>query len=291
MKSCSYAAHPLLPSRDMTSFRLAVGAVMVVCAVAPVSASESETSSPRFAMTDVASPSAPPAGVPSPLKSPEDLKSPGKAPLLPPDGLPTAPPPDAIKPVEPQAEPAAPKRDPAAADGGTNDGSFRYLAVITGDCDSLVVADHTLPECAGKLLNVDFGNGRVAFLFSGREGENHVVTTFSGGVSQQSDARAYRLAIDRMSTTTVGAGGLPVTVVAAADGTCVMHGDPTHESTRFECRVHHAGTDTTATFRTVGHPEVYAGTPPGDAPASDEAEAQAFDRLAFRDRFPKTIDQ
>jgi hypothetical protein len=276
----------------MTSFRLAVGAVMVVCAVAPVAASESETdASARVAMTDVASPSAPPAGVPSPLKSPDDLHSPGKAPLLPPEGLPTAPPPDAIKPVEPQAEPAAPKADPAAADGDATDGSFRYLAVITGDCDSLVVANHTLPECADKLLNVDFGNGRVAFLFSGREGENHVITTFSGGASQQPDARAYRLTIDRMSTTTVGAGGLPVTVVAAADGTCVMRGDPTHESTRFECRVHHAGTDTTASFRTVGHPEVYAGVPPADKPSSDDAEAHAFERLAFRDRFPKTIDQ
>jgi hypothetical protein len=243
-------------------------------------------------MTDVASPTAPPAGVPSPLKSPDDLRSPGKAPLLPPEGLPTAPPPDAIKPVEPRANPEpAPKPDPASADEA-DQGNFRYLAVITGDCDSLVVADHTLPECADKLLNVDFGNGRVAFLFSGREGENHVITTFSGGVSQQPDARAYRLTIDRMSTTTVGAGGLPVTVVAAAEGTCVMRGDPTHESTRFECRVHHAGTDTTATFRTVGHPEVYAGTPPSDdKPYSDEAEAQAFDRLAFRDRFPKTIDQ
>ncbi len=288
MKSCTRAAHHLLPPLLMTSFRWVVGAVMVVCAVAPVAASESETGGSRFAMTDVASPSAPPVGVPSPLKSPEDLKSPGKAPLLPPEGLPTAPPPDAIKPVEPQG--SAPKADPASADDAT-DGRFRYLAVISGDCDSLVVADHALPECADKLLNVDFGNGRVAFLFSGREGENHVITTFSGGVSQQPDARAYRLTIDRMSTTTVGAGGLPVTVVAAADGTCVMRGDPTHESTRFECRVHHAGTDTTASFRTVGHPEVYAGVPPAEKPSSDDARAQAFDRLAFGDRFPRTIDQ
>src|SRR6185436_552852 len=125
-----------------------------------------------------------------------------KAPLLPPEGLPTAPPPDAIKPIEPRAKPAPPKPDPVAADDEATDGAFRYLAVITGDCDSLVVADHTMPECADKLLNVDFGNGRVAFLFSGREGENHVVTTFSGGVSKQPDARAYRLTIDRMSTTT-----------------------------------------------------------------------------------------
>jgi hypothetical protein len=263
---------------------------MAVCALvaslaispSPVAASSNDDSA-AVAVADIASPGAPPAAVPSPLKSPADLRSPGKAPLLPPEGLPTAPPPDAIKPVEPQAEPAAPKPDPAAANAD-GDGDFRYLAIISGDCDSLVVADHTMPECTDKLLNVDFGNGRVAFLFSGREGSNHVITTFSGGVSKQPDARAYRLAIDRMSTTTIGAGGLPVTVVAAADGVCTMQGDPTHESTRFECSVHHAGTDTTASFRTAGTPEVYAGRPRG-AP-------EATDRLAaFQDRFPKTIER
>jgi len=63
-----------------------------------------------------------------------------------------------------------------------------------------------------------------------------------------------------------------------------MQGDPTHESTRFECRVHHAGTDTTASFQTTGTPEVYAGTPHG--------ESEAIDRLAaFQDRFPKTIER
>jgi hypothetical protein len=124
----------------------------------------------------------------------------------------------------------------------------------------------------------------VAFLFSGREGANHVITTFSGGVSKQPDARAYRLTIDRMSTTTIGAGGLPVTVVASTEGLCTMQGDPTRESTRFECRVHHAGTDTRASFRTAGTPEVYAGAPRGDP--------EAIDRLAaFQDRFPKTIER
>ena len=265
----------------MTSSGLAVGALVATLAISPVAASSNHDFA-IAAVAEVASPGAAPAGVPSPLKSPQDLRSPGKAPLLPPEGLPTAPPPDAIKPIEPQGVPAVPKADPAAAVDG--DGAFRYLAVIRGACDSLVVADHTMPECADKLLNVDFGNGRVAFLFSGREGTNQVITTFSGGVSKQPDARAYRLTIDRMSTTTIGAGGLPVTVIASTEGLGTMQGDPTRESTRFECRVHHAGTDTTASFRTSGTPEVYAGTPRG--------ESEAIDRLAaFQDRFPKTIER
>ena len=50
----------------------------------------------------------PPAVVatPSPAKSPGSLP-----PLLPPEGLPTAPPPDAIKPVVPQAQGAGPAGD------------------------------------------------------------------------------------------------------------------------------------------------------------------------------------
>lgn len=43
------------------------------------------------------------AETPSPAKSPGSLP-----PLLPPEGLPTAPPPDAIKPVVPQAQIDAP---------------------------------------------------------------------------------------------------------------------------------------------------------------------------------------
>lgn len=50
----------------------------------------------------------PPAVVatPSPANSPGSLP-----PLLPPEGLPTAPPPDAIKPVVPQAQGAPPPGD------------------------------------------------------------------------------------------------------------------------------------------------------------------------------------
>jgi hypothetical protein len=50
--------------------------------------------------------------------SPSPVKSPGLAPLLPPAGLPTAPPPDSIKPVEPQAGPDSRELAPAAAGAG-----------------------------------------------------------------------------------------------------------------------------------------------------------------------------
>lgn len=256
----------------------------------------------RLTIADVASPMAPQAGVPSPLRSPGgELKSPGAAPLLPPAGLPTAPPPDKIKPIEPQAEPAKPKADPAAADVSgliEDDASFRYLAVLSGACDGLTVADHAVPECAGKLVNVDFGNGRVAFLFTGREGDTNVVTTFSGGESKQPENRVYKLSVDRMSTTTVDPrGGMPVTVVSAVEGDCTMRGDPTREQTHFTCRVSHAGTSTSANFHSTGKPEVYAGDASPDAPASEPEHAEGrqytdgFTNLAGRDRFPRAITQ
>lgn len=248
----------------------------------------------RFAVADVASPSAPPPAIPSPLRSPgNELKAPGAAPLLPPAGLPTAPPPDAIKPIEPKAEPAQPKADPAAAEVAAEDASFRYLAVLSGACDGLTVADHAVPECAGKLVNVDFGNGRVAFLFTGREGSRNVVTTFSGGASTQPERRVYRLAVDRMSTTTVDAEGLPVTVVSTVEGDCTMRGDPMHEATRFDCKVRHAGKDTTASFESSGTPEVYAGGAGPDAPAPVRRPdyADGFTNLAARDPFPRTVTQ
>jgi hypothetical protein len=52
---------------------------------------------------------------PAPRVTPSPLKSEGSlAPLLPPEGLPTAPPPDAIKPVEPQAGPDRRQLEPVA---------------------------------------------------------------------------------------------------------------------------------------------------------------------------------
>ncbi len=251
----------------------------------------------RLAVTDVASPGQLPAAIPSPLGSAGVLPS-GRAPILPPVGLPTAPPPDAIKPMVPEAKPARPKADPAAMGMDVEGGEpgFRYLAVLSGACDALVVADHAVPQCAGKLVNVDFGNGRVAFLFTGREGDTSVVTTFSGGTSEQPESRVYRLTIDRMSTTRVDAGALPVTVIGAAEGTCTMRGDPTRESTSFECRVRHDGKDTTARFESVGAPEVYAGVRNGTdgaraRTAERERAEEGFDGLTLGDRFPRTIDQ
>jgi hypothetical protein len=224
----------------------------------------------------VGSPSAPPPAVPSPLKSPPVMKSPAAAPLLPPEGLPTAPPPDKIKPIEPRGGPAVPKADPAAASAQADDLDYRYLAVIEGDCDELVVGDHALPACAGKLVNVDFGNGRVAFMFTGQEGDTTVVTTFSGGVSAQPHPRAYELTIDRMSTTTLGADRGAATVVVAAAGNCTMRGDPTHEQSRFECRVRNAGKETSARFRTSGAPAVYAGSR-GGSPDSVSNQSDGAD--------------
>lgn len=181
-------------------------------------------------------------------------------PLLPPAGLPTAPPPDQIKPMDPQGQPMQPKADPAAAEAAVDpDLDFRYLAVINGACDRLVVNDREVPDCAAKLVNVDFGNGRVAFMFSGREDDATVVTTFSGGASRQPDARAYHLTIDRMSMTRAANGGPAATVVVETEGTCTMTGDPTHEETRFECSVTNGGAETRAEFRTSGPPSVTAG--------------------------------
>src|SRR5436190_4124488 len=94
---------------------------------------------------------------------------------------------------------------------GTVD-EYRYLAVMSGSCDRFVVADREMPVCADKLVNVDFGNGRVAFMFTATEDGRTVITTFSGGESQQPDVRAYRLVVDRVSTTTVGADRMPATV-------------------------------------------------------------------------------
>ena len=166
---------------------------------------------------------------------------------------------------------------------GTVDG-YRYLAVMSGDCERLVVADREVSVCADKLVNVDFGNGRVAFMFTATDDAGRtVITTFSGGQSEQPDMRAYRLAVDRLSTTTVGADRVPATVVAAANGVCTMHGDPTHEPASFECRVSDDGRDTAARFRSVGAPAVYAGARSGGP--------DALTTLASRERWPDVVER
>jgi hypothetical protein len=165
---------------------------------------------------------------------------------------------------------------------GTVD-EYRYLAVMSGNCDRFVVADQEVPVCADKLVNVDFGNGRVAFMFTATDQGRTVITTFSGGQSEQPDMRAYRLAVDRVSTTTVGQNQPPATVVAAAAGVCTMRGDPTHEPASFECRVSDDGHDTAARFRSVGAPAVYSGTRSGGP--------DALTTLAFRERWPQVVER
>ena len=179
---------------------------------------------------------------------------------------------------------SAPAVGPARADElGTVD-SYRYLAVMTGSCDRFVVADREVPVCSDKLVNVDFGNGRVAFMFTATDEVGHtVITTFSGGESEQPDMRAYRLAVDRVSTTTVGTDRVPTTVVASAAGVCTMRGDPTHEPASFDCRVSDDGHDTAARFRSVGAPAVYAGTRSGGP--------DALTTLASRERWPDVVER
>lgn len=149
----------------------------------------------------------------------------------------------------------APAADPIPAQD-----DFSYLAVIAGACEQLVADGRAVTTCTDKLVNVDFGNGRVAFMFSGLHGGMPVITTFSGAASEQPAARDYHLTVDRLSTTTMAPGsGSPTTVVVAAVGACTMRGDPTHEQTRFECRVKSAGQETVGRFRTSGYPVVHAG--------------------------------
>lgn len=156
-----------------------------------------------------------------------------------------------------------------AAEAATSDGPpYRYLAVIAGDCEQLVLAgrDRTA-GCADKLVNIDFGNGRVAFVFTSPSERGAIVTTFLGRSSVQKDLRSYRLDIDEISTTTTDAEGQPESAVEAAAGQCAMVGDPTRERARFECTADRGSIRTVATFLSAGTPTVYAGAR-SDAPAT-----------------------
>lgn len=136
---------------------------------------------------------------------------------------------------------------------------FRYFAVIGGACERLVLAGRDATAgCRGQLVNVDFGNGRVAFAFTSPSEDGSIVTTFVGHASRQPDLRTYRLEVDEISTVTRGKDG-PTNVAERASGHCAMHGDPTREPTRFECT---AGR-TSARFVSTGMPTVYAGSRSG----------------------------
>jgi hypothetical protein len=148
---------------------------------------------------------------------------------------------------------------------------YRYLAVVAGDCEQLVLAgrDRTA-GCGDKLVNIDFGNGRVGFVFMSPSERGAVVTAFLGRSSVQPDLRTYRLDVDEISTTTTGAANQPENVVDPAEGHCAMIGDPTRERARFECTVERGSVRTAATFLSAGTPTVYAGdrSEEGGAPAA-----------------------
>lgn len=137
---------------------------------------------------------------------------------------------------------------------------YRYFAVIGGACERLVLAgrDQTA-GCRNELVNVDFGDGRVAFAFTSPSAGGSVVTTFLGHASAQPDLRTYRLEIDEISTVTRDASGTPINVAESVSGHCAMQGDPTRESARFECTAKREGGHTIATFVSAGAPTVYAG--------------------------------
>jgi hypothetical protein len=152
---------------------------------------------------------------------------------------------------------------------------YRYLAVIGGECERLVLAgrDQTA-GCRPQLVNVDFGNGRVAFAFTSPSDRGSVVTTFVGHASVQPDLRSYRLEVDEISTVTHGKDGSPKNVAEAASGHCAMKGDPTREPARFECTAKRADGQTSATFVSAGAPKVYAGNRSGldDSPQLSSGE-------------------
>lgn len=149
---------------------------------------------------------------------------------------------------------------------------YRYFAVIGGACERLVLAgrDQTT-GCGNELVNVDFGDGRVAFAFTSPSAEGAVVTTFLGHASAQPDLRTYRLEVDEISTVTRDANGTPINVAEPVSGHCAMKGDPTREPARFECTAKRAGGQTSATFVSAGAPTVYAG---GRAAGGDVALAE-----------------
>lgn len=213
----------------------------------------------------------PPAVVatPSPALSPPA----SAAPLLPPEGLPTAPPPDSIKPVEPRADPAV-EMEPTAGEptlpGLGEDTSYRYVAIIPGRCERLEVAGRELTDdCSSKLVNIDFGNGRVAFVFLTSGPNGAVTTSFSGQASAQPSLGSYRLELDEIVTMRSAGDGPPAVAAAPTRGTCVMQGDPLREPATFTCTGTGARPQAQATFRSEGAPAVYAGSPPPSRLASN----------------------
>jgi hypothetical protein len=138
---------------------------------------------------------------------------------------------------------------------------YRYLAVMHGDCQQLILGGRDQSaRCNDQLVNVDFGDGRVAFVFTAPSERGTTVTTFLGRSSEQKDLRDYRLEVDALSTATTNGAGEPSIVDETAVGHCTMTGDPIRERARFECTVDRSGGRTTARFESSGVPVVYAGS-------------------------------
>ncbi len=83
--------------------------------------------------------------------------------------------------------------------GAAENANYRYYAVMDGKCEDLVVDEnHHERTCVDKLVNVDFGDGRVSFTFGAATGDGLVTTEFKGGESFQSSTRSYVLYVDAL---------------------------------------------------------------------------------------------
>ena len=156
---------------------------------------------------------------------------------------------------------------PAFAGAAASDPQpYRYFAVMHGECEQLILGGRDQSaRCNDELVNVDFGDGRVAFMFTSPSESGTTVTSFLGRSSRQKDLRDYRLEVDAVSTATTTGGGEPSIVDEEAVGHCKMIGDPLQEHASFECTVERAGKRTSARFVSAGPPTVYAGSRVPDA--------------------------
>lgn len=109
---------------------------------------------------------------------------------------------------------------------------FRYIAIIEGQCLKLTVnGDDFTPSCSNKLLNIDYGNGRVSFMtFVADEW----LGSFTGTQSEQTSLSSYRLLLDGFNKTFDEGEGI-TTAHEDVVGTCVMSGNVDREPARFTC--------------------------------------------------------
>ena len=135
--------------------------------------------------------------------------------------------------------------------------SYRYYAVMDGKCEDLVVAENKLNRtCVDKLVNVDFGDGRVSFTFGAATDKGLVTTEFNGGESFQLSRRSYILYVDALITTYAADRSDRRIVSEPVKGVCTMDGDPTTERAVFKCWAGNEKAQTSALFRSQGRPLV-----------------------------------